>query len=145
MKVPQVCVNVNRADGITIQNYALEQNHVLCDDLASISLGWRRGKIDLGQVPAVYRKDFASGVVNAGMDDVLFGLQGTQDLPCRSRIVEGKRGGAVRSDHFRGSNQIIRLRKEESGPVADGECCGGYEQGHATGDYNNPLKLMTDG
>jgi hypothetical protein len=68
--VYQVRLKVNRADGITIQGDVLEQNHVLRDELASIPLNWRRRKIDLRRISAISRKDFAIGVVNAGMNDV---------------------------------------------------------------------------
>jgi hypothetical protein len=145
MKVLKIRLHIDHPYGIGIQDYVLEQDHVLSENRASFSGRWRRTRTDFGRVPAILREDFAFGVVNTGVTYVLFGLQCAQNFACGLRIVESKGGRAVRSDHFRGSNQIRRLRTEECSPIIDCEYYGGHEQSYATSGQNNALKLMTDG
>src|SRR5260370_31539753 len=116
VRLPQVCFKVNPADGIAVQDDVLEQNHAFCDDRASVNLRWRRRETGLSGVAAVYREDFASGVVNTGVNDARLCLQSTQDLLRRSGVVERKPGGTVRAAHFSGGSQVTRFRAKEGGP-----------------------------
>ena len=61
------------ANGITIQDDLLEQDHFLRDKLASVRLNRGRRKIDLNRIPTICRKDFAIGTVDTGMGDVWSG------------------------------------------------------------------------
>jgi hypothetical protein len=74
----------------------VEQNHVPRDYGVACCLGWRRARSRLGQVPAVLREDFATGVVPAGIGHMRLGLQRNEDLTCRSRTMGNKRRGTVR-------------------------------------------------